>query len=50
MPAAGRLRKGAGANGYIQRFIHFCNYALRGYNSCFNSKETQKISALALTK
>lgn len=28
MSVAGHLRKGAGANGYIQRFIHFCNYAL----------------------
>lgn len=26
--------KGVGANGYIQRLIHFCNYALYGCDSC----------------
>lgn len=29
------LMKGAGANGYICRFIHVCNYALRCYYSCY---------------
>lgn len=37
------LMKGAGANGYISRFIHVCNYALRCYYSCY-CHTTQKVT------
>ena len=39
------LMKGAGANGYISRFILVCNYALRCYNSCY-LYSTQKVAPL----
>ena len=29
------LKKGAGANGHLQRFIRICDYAMRSYNSCY---------------
>ena len=35
MSAAGRKRKGAGANGYIWRIIRICNYALCINNTCY---------------
>lgn len=43
MSAAGRLRKGAGANGYIYGLDPVCNYALRSNNSCY-LHTTQKIA------
>ena len=41
------LKKGAGANGYIQWFIHFRDYALRCYNSCFTHQKQKKIAPSA---
>ena len=43
MSATGIHMKGAGANGYIQRFIHVCNYALRSCNGCYEHQK-QKIA------
>lgn len=43
MSAAGHLKKGAGANGYIFGLDPVCNYALCCYNSCY-LHTTQKVA------
>lgn len=43
MSATGCYTEGAGANGYIYGSDPVCNYALRGYNSCY-LYTTQKVA------